>query len=139
MVIVGWMLAAVLGLGSSSHAQEADAREAEPHDWAANGVDARRLPVSLERLQQGLRESVEREQRDGLELQYHIDVFGQAPRIEIFRPGEDLVFAPASYGAPTHQDMWELWTPREFRSPVMDFSNLIRWLRERSNGDRRGR
>ena len=77
--IVGCVLTAVVALASPSHAQEAQARGSEPQYAAANGVDARRLPVSLERLQEGLRESVERqEQLDGLAaLRYRIDVFGQ--------------------------------------------------------------
>jgi hypothetical protein len=38
----------------------------------------------------------------------------------------------APFSAPTHQDMLNIVTPQEFRSPVMDFSNLLRWLQNRS-------
>jgi hypothetical protein len=92
-------------------------------------VDVQRLPVNLRRIQRELaQETRQREERDGLNLRYIIDVFGQAPPIEIFTPDDNLIYGPVPYGAPTHQDMIYMMTPPEFRSPVMDFGALFRRL-----------
>jgi hypothetical protein len=99
---------------------------------AQNSVDVSRLPVDLDRIQRGLRESAVREERDGLNLRYTIEVYGQAPPVELFGPDANLGTGPVPYGAPTHREMLEQMTPKEFRTPAADFSALIRWLAERS-------
>jgi len=99
---------------------------------AQNSVDVSRLPVDLDRIQRGLRESAVREERDGLNLRYIIEVYGQAPPIELFAPDANLVSGPVPYGAPTHREMIEHVTPKEFRPPAADLNALIRWLAERA-------
>ena len=47
-------------------------------------VDVSRLPINLDRIQRQLRQSTVRDESDGLRLRYVVDVFGQAPRIELF-------------------------------------------------------
>jgi hypothetical protein len=91
-------------------------------------VDATKLPVDLARMQRKLKQAVEREERNGPVLRYTIDVFGRAPRIELITPRDNLAFTPAPYGAPTHREMMNVVTPREFSSPVMDLNNFWRWL-----------
>lgn len=88
-------------------------------------IDASKLPLNLSRLHQQLKAATET-RRAG--LFFNIDVIAQAPRIQIFQPGDDLRYGPVPFSTPTHQDMIEVATPREFRSPVMDFSNLMRWI-----------
>ena len=95
-------------------------------------VDVSRLPINLERIQRELRQSAEREEREGLNLRYVIDVFGQAPPIVIFGPEFDLTYGPVPNSAPTHKEMIEHVTPKEYRAPAADFSALLRWLAERS-------
>jgi hypothetical protein len=46
----------------------------------------------------------------------------------LFAPDTDLKFGPAPYGAPTHRDMIQQVTPKEFSAPVMDFNGLVRWF-----------
>jgi hypothetical protein len=99
---------------------------------AQNTVDVSRLPVNLERVQRGLRESAVREEREGLNLRYTVEVYGQAPPLELFAPGANLESGPVPYGAPTHREMIEHVTPKEFRTPAADLSALIRWLAERA-------
>jgi hypothetical protein len=100
---------------------------------APAGVDVDRLPIDLDRIQRQVQQaSTEREQRDGLNLRYQIEVFGRAPEIRLFAPGENLTNGPVPYGAPTHQEMIDHVTPREFRSPVMDFNALFKWLAEKA-------
>ena len=99
---------------------------------AQETVDVSRLPLNLNRIQRELRQSAVREERQGLNLHYVIDVYGQAPPIVIFGPDDNLVRGPVPYGAPTHRDMIEHVTPKEYRAPAADFSALVRWLAERT-------
>jgi hypothetical protein len=96
-----------------------------------DAIDARRLPVSLVRIHRELRQSAVREEREGLNLRYNVEVFGQAPPLELFTPGENLSTGPVPDSAPTHRDMIEHVTPREYRAPAADFNALLRWLAER--------
>ena len=98
---------------------------------AQEAVDVSRLPLNLNRIQRELRQSAVREERRGLNLHYVIDVYGQAPPIVIFGPDDNLVRGPVPYGAPTHREMIDHVTPKEYRAPVADFSALVRWLAER--------
>ena len=95
-------------------------------------VDVKRLPIDLTKVTRELRQSAATESRSGLNIRYRVDVYGQAPRIEIFTKQDNLAYGPAPYGAPTHRDMIEHVTPQEYRAPYADIGNLIRWLTERS-------
>ena len=95
-------------------------------------VDVKRLPIDLAKVTRELRQSTATENRTGLNIRYRVDVYGQAPRIELFTKQDNLAYGPAPYGAPTHRDMIEHVTPQEYRAPYADIGNLIRWLSERS-------
>ena len=95
-------------------------------------VDVGKLPVNLERIQRQLRQSAVREERDGLNLRYLVDVYGQAPRIELFAPAPNLMTGPAPYGAPTHRQMLDMVTPQEYRAPAADFGALFRWFADKA-------
>lgn len=99
---------------------------------AQETVDVSRLPLNLERIQRGLRQSAIRDESQGLNIRYVVDVFGQAPPLVILRPEDNLVYGPVPYGAPTHKEMIEHVTPKEYRAPAADFSALLRWLAERA-------
>lgn len=113
------VLAVLVGVG----------RQARPD--AQEAVDVSRLPLNLDRIQRGLRQSAIREERQGLNLRYVVDVYGQAPPLVLFGPEDNLVYGPVPYGAPTHRDMIEHVTPKEYRAPAADFSALLRWLAEK--------
>lgn len=100
--------------------------------YAQERVDVSRLPVDLDRIQRALRESAIREERVGLNIRYTVEVYGQAPPFVLFRPEDNLVTGPVPYGAPTHKEMIDNVTPREYRPAVADFSALLRWLSERA-------
>jgi hypothetical protein len=104
------------------------AQQKEPPKEEPPAVDVSKLPVNPERVQRKLRETLEREEFAGNTLKYNIDVFAFAPRIQLFAPDENFVFGPGKYQAPTNSEMINMMTPQEFRSPVMDFNNLARWL-----------
>jgi hypothetical protein len=97
-----------------------------------DGIDATRLPVSLERIHRELKQATVREEHDGLNLRYVIEVYGQAPRLIVFTKEDNLTSGPVPYGAPTHQEMIDHVTPREYRAPAADLSALLRWLAERA-------
>ena len=135
----------VLGLAQAAWAQESRVPSASVEQPAAPqvasagnaapaaGLDVSRLPIDVQRIQRGLAQTTrEREERDGLNLRYVIDVFGQAPAIELFTREDNLRNGPVPYGAPTHRDMIYMMTPQEFRSPAMDFNSLFRWLSDKA-------
>ena len=101
---------------------------------AQDKVDVGKLPVNLARLQKQLQQQTTvRDESVGLNLRYVVDVYGQAPRIELFPKREPGLFtAPPPYGAPTHRQMIEQITPQEYRAPAADFSSLFRWFADKS-------
>lgn len=79
-------------------------------------IDVSRLPLDLQRIERRFRQGQIREERDGLNLRYFVDVYGRAPEIVLFTPEDNLRYGPVPNSAPTHRDMLEMMTPREFRS-----------------------
>ena len=115
---IGLTAFVILGLASAAGAQTT--------------VDVSRLPIDVERIQRELQQSTIREEREGLNLRYVVEVYGKAPPIVFFGPEDDLVHGPVPYGAPTHKEMIEHVTPQEYRAPVADLGALARWLAERA-------
>jgi hypothetical protein len=115
---------------------QTSAPEADPPEPAAVEpkpvVDVSRLPINIERIRRQLRETTVREERNGLNLRYTIDVYGQAPRIELFTPRDNLLTGPVPFTAPTHQDMLNIMTPKEFSAPAANFGNLFNWLADKA-------
>ena len=122
---IGFAVALMFGWFAGPLAAQQEAAAPVPAVQPSTTIDASKLPLNLSKLHQKLKASTET-RRPG--LTFNIDVIGQAPRIQIFTPGEDLRYGPVPNTTPTHQEMIEIATPREFRSPVMDFSNLMRWV-----------
>ena len=81
-----------------------------------SGIDVTRLPIDLQRIERRFRQGQIREERDGLNLRYYIDVFAVAPRITLFTEQDNLRYGPVPYGGPTHNEMMEMMTPRPFRN-----------------------
>ena len=96
-------------------------------------VDVKRLPLDLTKVTRQLRQTAGTESHNGLHIRYSVDVYGQAPRIELFTKRDNLATGPVPYGAPTHREMIDHVTPIEYRAPIMDFSSLVRWLTDRAN------
>jgi len=99
---------------------------------AQETVDVSKLPVDVARIQRHLRQATVREEREGLNLRYVVDVYGRAPRIELFTRQENLLSGPVPYGAPTHREILNVITPQEFRAPVAEFGSLFRWLADKA-------
>lgn len=116
-----------------SAAQDSAAQNNQQSGVAQSGVDVSKLPIDLDRIGRHLRQTTVREERDGINLRYVIDVFGEAPRLELFAPEPNLMSGPAPYGAPTHRQIIEQITPQEHRAPAADFGALFRWLGEKAS------
>jgi hypothetical protein len=126
-LLCGSTAALLFSVASVSWAQP-PAGDGQPAATATPQVDVSRLPINLERIQRQLRQTTVREERDGLNLRYIVDVYGRAPRIELFTKEDNLKFGQAPYGAPTHQDMLNIMTPQEFSAPAANMGNLFNWL-----------
>jgi hypothetical protein len=102
--------AIVLGFTALAAAQE-PGNPAAPAPAQPAAVDVNQLPVNLARLQRRLRASAEREERDGLNLRYFIQVYAMAPPIVLFTKEDKLDIGLVPSSAPTHQDMLRMLTP----------------------------
>ncbi len=93
-------------------------------------IDASKLGVDLGRIQTGLRVAESKDQQktsaDGLRLDFSVQVYGQAPRIDVLN-GIDLFNGAVPGTAPSHNQMIEFWTPAIYRSPTMPVSALAYW------------
>jgi hypothetical protein len=120
----------VMGLSAGAWAQtsasEPAARQGPPPQ--SSSAPTEQYGLNLARIQRGLQRSAERQEGEGLNLRYYVNVYAPAPPIQLFTRQDNLAFGPAPYGAPTHRDMMNMITPQEFRAPVADFSGLARWL-----------
>jgi hypothetical protein len=87
--------------------------------------DINALGVSFDRIKQLLGEKKPTDDKNGLKLNYYVEVVALAPRLQLFTreelaPGGGVV----PWGAPTHADIVNMLTPIEFRSPRVDVSSL---------------
>ena len=103
-VSVGLAVPAAAGQNASAAATAA----------TAPSVDVSRLPVNVGRIGRQIRQAETREERNGLNLHYTIQVYGQAPRIKLVTPLDNLLTGDVPGSAPTHADMIQMMTPREF-------------------------
>jgi len=121
------LLALLLSWSSPAWAQDA---APAPPPAADTPIDATKLGVSLERIQRGLRvtESREKEKLTGnaLRLEYEVQVYGIAPRIEVLK-GVDLFNGQVPGSAPSHRQFIEYVTPQIYRTPVMPISAFAGW------------
>lgn len=90
-------------------------RASTPGVVATTAIDVTRLPVDLKRIERQFQQAKIREERNGLNLRYFVEVFAPAPKLVIIRPEDNVEKGPAPYGAPTHQEMLNMMTPQHFR------------------------
>src|ERR1051325_5122579 len=77
-------------------------------------VAVKRLPIDLSKVTAQLRQSAATESHNLLHIRYTVDVYGQAPRIQLFTKQDNLVSGPVPYGAPSHREFIEHNTPQEY-------------------------
>ena len=119
------LLAGLPVTGSAQATQPAP----EPPKAETAQIDATKLGVSLSRIRKELRlaETRDKQSSDGLRLEFNIQVFGVAPRIDVIPDGEDLVFGQVPGTAPSHPQYLEFVTPQIYRTPTMPVSALAVW------------
>jgi hypothetical protein len=106
----------------------------------ASSVNVNRLPLDLQKLQHDLRQSAANQSENhGLKISYRVDVYGQAPHIDLFTKEDNLQSAAVPYGGPTHQEMMNVHTRAfdgrdpAYRAPaVMDFNSVLTWLADKT-------
>ena len=118
-------LVLLVGLAIPALAQDVPA---PPAPAGAQPIDAGKLGVDLARIKKGLRvaEAREKMMTDGLRLDFSIQVYGQAPKIDVLK-GIDLFNGGVPGTAPSHNQLIEFWTPAIYRSPTMPISTLAYW------------
>jgi len=91
-------------------------------------IDATKLGVDLARIKRGLRVAETKEilTTEGLRLNFSVQVYGQAPKIDVLQ-GIDLFNGAVPGSAPSHNQMIEYWTPEIYRTPGLPISALAFW------------
>jgi len=118
----------VVGLAAGANAQATETPAQPAPAVSTPSAPNEQYGLNLARIQRGLQKSAERQDYDGLNLRFYVNVYAPAPPIKLFTPLDNLLYGPAPYGGPTHRDMMNLMTPQEFSAPAADFSGLARWL-----------
>ena len=118
----------VVGLAAGANAQVTETSAPPAPAAPAPPEPTHQYGLNLARIQRGLQKSAERQDYDGLNLRFYVNVYAPAPAIKLFTPLDNLLYGPVPYGGPTHRDMMNVMTPQEFRAPVADFSGIARWL-----------
>jgi hypothetical protein len=105
---------------------------------AAAATDSEETPpVSLDRIRRQLTatRTSSKSGKDRLRLEYYVEVYGRAPRIELILPTENITNTPVMYGGMTHQEFLQVVTPQEFKSPPADIgaavTALVKWLSDK--------
>jgi hypothetical protein len=90
----------------------------------AQRVDASKMGVDLSRIRRELNQTPPEPtaQDDPLRLRFTVEVVGTAPKIDLLEGFN--VRGPLPYGPPTHQEVLDVLTPQEYRSPTVDFLGL---------------
>lgn len=121
-------LTACLSDAAAAQAVVAVTTAATPAPAPAETIDVSRLPISLRNIEKSFRQTSFREERDGLNLRYFVDVYAKAPPIVLFTKEDNLLSGPVPYGGPTHREILDVITPKEHRAPAADMGALFRWL-----------
>lgn len=118
----------ILGLAVPAPAQGPPPQPPPAEPKADTQIDSTKLGVSLSRIQRGLFIATERDKSnpDGLRLEFNVQVYGMAPKIEVLK-GIDLFNGAVPGTAPSHSQMLEFITPAIYRSPGLPVSALAFW------------
>ena len=118
---------AVMASPASAQQPTEPSAPASPAAESKTPIDPYKLGISLSRIRRELQELETRERQSGdpLKLEFVVEVYGKAPRIDLLE--NFPVSGPIPYGPPTHQEVLDHLTPKEFRSPVVPLSSFAFW------------
>ena len=85
-------------------------------------------PVSLKRIKRGLQEAESHPPANRLRLSYYVAVVGREEKPINLLKDFDTMNGPVPFTAPSHQELFDQVTPREFRSPPADLLGAAVWL-----------
>ena len=121
------LFVATLMLPPAALAQQRPATADTEQPPSAESVDPSKLGVSLARIRRELGQAEAKEQSAGvpLKLEFTVEVYGTAPKIGLLE--NFPLTGPVPYGGPTHRDVLDFLTPKEYRSPAIPFSTLAYW------------
>ena len=123
------LFAVTLALPASVRAQGTSAAApADQKPEATPQVDASKLGVSLSRIKRELAqaEAAAAMPEDGrLKFSFTVEVVGSAPKINVLEGFP--VSGAVPYGSPTHEEVLDVLTPKEFRRPIIPFSAIAFW------------
>jgi hypothetical protein len=85
-------------------------------------------PVSLKRIKRGLREAESHPPANRLRLSYYVAVVGREEKPISLLKDFDAMNGLVPFAAPSHQELFDQVTPREFRSPPADLLGAAVWL-----------
>ena len=124
--LASFLLIGALAMPAAAVAQNVNGTATAPSAEVPARVDASKLGVSLDRIRRELNQAQASEQQgDALRLDFHVQVIGRAPRIDLLE-GFDLD-GPAVYGGPTHREVIDFLTPQAFKSPTVPISSVVYW------------
>ncbi len=142
LVSLAW-LASSPGLEAQTPAEARPSPAEGPAQSAQSPQDDEAWPLSVGRVRRLLerREAIERARNpDDLRIDYYIEVYGKAGRIDVLKDF-DFTSQAVPYGGMTHREFLDLTTPQEFRSPAMSLSSIAyaaaQWAYERAEKKRR--
>jgi hypothetical protein len=112
------IVAATLAWPSTGFAQAQEpAAPSEP-------IDSTKIGVSLDRIKRELKQAeITEVSNDGRKVEFRVQVYGQAPRIDFFT-NFPLDVGPVPYGGPTHREVVEFLTPKEYRGQTFPILGL---------------
>lgn len=97
-------------------------------------IDPAKLGVSLDRIRRGLAVAESRETMimNGQKLTVRVEVFGQAPPIDLLGDKEfSFMYGPVPRSAPTHREFIDFVTPQEFKAPAVPIYGLAIWAAQK--------
>ncbi len=127
--VTGWTFALVclagLLAGTSAAAQSPSSSSSSPKAASQDPFATERVPYSVARIARELEATPRR--KDGLRLDFHLIVVGQAPPPRFFE-NFDVDHGPVPFGAPTQQQFLDVVTPEAFKAPAIPLGGIVKWL-----------
>ena len=132
--LVAPILVVAVGLAPAAQATQAGPAPAQAEPQASrNGPAAgealptpEQLGVSFERIKRELKETPPTPRTSSvLHLEFHVDVYGKAPKIDLLAGVDLRPTGAVRYGGMTHQEFLDVTTPQAFKSPPADLLSLF--------------
>jgi hypothetical protein len=128
-VVAAALVAVLLASPAVVLAQEGTARSPQaaagqqPEQKSPSPAD---LGISLERVRKELRE-LPPVQTHLLRYDFHVDVYGESPKVDFFKGFDLSANGAVRYGGMTHAEFLDVVTPQAYKAPPADLISLAVW------------